>query len=82
MISPAIANCPRSAAKFEREAVILRQLQHRNIVSLYDMGKASRELFLVMEYVPGYDALGLMKIEGGQLPIWRAVNFACQALGA
>jgi serine/threonine-protein kinase len=82
VISPAIANCPRSAAKFEREAVILRQLQHPNIISLYNVGKASRELFLVMEYVPGYDALGLMKIEGGQLPIWRAVNLACQALEA
>ena len=82
LITPAIANCPRSVAKFEREAVILRQLEHPNIVSLYETGRLDQRLYLVMEYVPGPDALHLMAMSGGRLPVSRAVDLACQTLDA
>jgi len=82
LIAPAIAKCPHSRVKFEREAVILRQLQHPNIVSMFDMGSVGDQLYLVMEYVPGPDAQHLASASGGRLPVGRAVNLACQTLEA
>jgi serine/threonine-protein kinase len=82
LIAPAIVNCPRSLAKVEREAVIQCQLKHPNIVSLYEMGTVDDQKFLVMEYVPGPDALHLIESSGGQFPIGRAVDLTCQTLDA
>lgn len=57
-------------------------MDHPNIVSLYDVGRADRRLYLVMEYVPGPDALRLTEARGGRLPIGRAVDLVCQTLDA
>ena len=40
-------------ARFEREAHILAQLKHPNIVTVYDTGWSSGRFFLVMDYVRG-----------------------------
>jgi serine/threonine protein kinase len=42
-----------SAARFEREASVIAQLQHPFIVPLYDFGKTLDQRFLVMRYVGG-----------------------------
>src|SRR5262249_45527309 len=81
-IAPAIVHDARSVAKFEREATIMRQLVHPHIVALHDVLKLDGRLLLVMEYVPGPDALHLRDREGGRLPIRRAVDIACQTLDA
>ncbi len=41
--------------RFEREARILGQLSHPNIVSIVDVQLEGREPYLVMDYVPGVD---------------------------
>lgn len=40
-------------ARFEREAQILGQLRHPNIVTVYDRGRASEHFYFVMDYIPG-----------------------------
>lgn len=36
-----------------REINIMKKLQHKNIVQLYDIYETSNELFLVLEFIPG-----------------------------
>jgi serine/threonine-protein kinase len=53
VMSPALASEPRARARFEREAAILKQLKHPNIVRRYGVGKHQGMLFCIMEYVEG-----------------------------
>ncbi len=46
-------NNPSSVARFEREASILKQLNHPNIVRLFGVGKFQRTRYYAMEYVQG-----------------------------
>lgn len=44
---------PEIAARFRREAEIIAKLQHPNIVQVYQIGKAKKRPFLVLEYLGG-----------------------------
>ncbi|MBT8493406.1 MAG: serine/threonine protein kinase, partial [Deltaproteobacteria bacterium] len=46
---------PRFAEMFVTEARLSMSLAHRNIVPVFDFGRAGDELFLVMEFVDGVD---------------------------
>lgn len=72
----------KTIKRVEREAFILRQLDHAHIVSLFNYGWTFDRLYLAMEYVPGPTAQSLMAREGGFLTIGRAVEIASQALDA
>jgi serine/threonine-protein kinase len=82
MIAPAIVNCRQSATRFEREAVIMRQLEHRHVVSLFGEGRVDARPYQVMEYVAGSDAHHLLEKARGPLPIARGVVLVRQALDA
>jgi serine/threonine-protein kinase len=55
------------ATRFEREARSLSNLQHENIVSIYDFHHEHGALFIVMEYVAGIDLYDLLD-RCGRLP--------------
>ncbi len=82
VLSPVIAGCPKSSAMFEREAELLQKLNHPNIVDLYEFGRVDGRLFMVMEFVPGFDALHLVNSQGGLLEIGRAVDITRHVLEA
>jgi tRNA A-37 threonylcarbamoyl transferase component Bud32 len=48
-------------ARFKREADLLAQLSHPNIVTLHDRGEFEGRLWITMEYVDGTDAAELLK---------------------
>lgn len=48
-------------ARFQREADLLAQLSHPNIVTLHDRGEFEGRLWITMEYVDGTDAAELLK---------------------
>ncbi len=48
-------------ARFQREADLLAQLSHPNIVTLHDRGEFEDRLWITMEYVDGTDASELLK---------------------
>ena len=49
------AKDPRFVSMFVREAQVSMSLAHKNIVPMFDFGRAGSELFLVMEYIKGLD---------------------------
>lgn len=50
-------------ARFQREADLLAQLSHSNIVTLHDRGEFEGRLWITMEYVDGTDAAELLKVD-------------------
>lgn len=50
--------------RFQREADLLSQLSHPNIVTLHDRGEFEDRLWITMEYVDGTDAAELIKAGG------------------
>lgn len=50
-------------ARFQREADLLAQLSHSNIVTLHDRGEFEGRLWITMEYVEGTDAAELLKVD-------------------
>ncbi len=51
---------PRLAELFLREARVATQLSHKNIVTVFDVGRDPEGLFLAMEYVEGPDLAAAM----------------------
>jgi tRNA A-37 threonylcarbamoyl transferase component Bud32 len=52
---------PRFADLFLREARVATQLSHKNIVTVFDVGRDQDGLFLAMEYVEGPDLAAAMQ---------------------
>jgi len=80
------ATDPRFIEMFVREARLSMSFAHKNIVPVFDFGRAGDELFLVMEFVDGVDlAAVLAKVpEASAAPDPLVAAFigeeACQAL--
>jgi serine/threonine protein kinase len=58
-LKPTIAPSSPFAAHLEREAQVLGELSHPNVIALLDFVKNERELYLVLEYVDGRSLLEL-----------------------
>jgi serine/threonine-protein kinase len=68
--------------RFEREAYIQSQLDHRGIVKIYDYIVAEQTYYIVMEYVEGRSLAQLLRQEGGPLKCERALALFDQILAA
>jgi len=68
-------------ARFRREAYIQSQLDHPNIVRVYEFFTAEDNYYLVMEYVPGMSLRDLLARQGVPTPA-QAVYLCKQALAA
>jgi eukaryotic-like serine/threonine-protein kinase len=67
--------------RFEREAKSLANLQHENIIHIYDFHRERGALFIVMEYVEGTDLYDLLD-RCGRLPYDVAAVIAMQVARA
>jgi serine/threonine protein kinase len=66
---------------FEREAMASAQLDHPNIVTIYDAGKRNGVHYLAMEFIRGPNLKKLVQ-ENGRLPMWLACELTRQAADA
>ena len=67
--------------RFTREARIVSNLRHANIIRVFEAGRQSQHLFFVMEYFPGVTA-GQMLRERGRVAPGQAIEIAAQAADA
>src|SRR4051812_8430276 len=64
-------------AQFHNELRVARQVSHKNVVRLYDLGAADGRRFLTMEYVDGEDLASLLR-RIGRIPQDKAIDLARQ----
>ena len=64
-------------ARFHNELRTARQVSHRNVCRVYDLGEAGGRHFLTMEYVDGEDLASLLR-RIGRVPQDKAVDMARQ----
>lgn len=55
ILSPHLAGDEQFSKRFLREASIVSQLNHPNIVTVFDAGKHGKYHYMSMEYIPGKD---------------------------
>ncbi|MEI8132488.1 MAG: serine/threonine-protein kinase [Leptolinea sp.] len=53
VLHPALNNDPEFLARFEREARLVANLRHPNIVQMFDFDTQGDQVFMVMEYIAG-----------------------------
>jgi serine/threonine protein kinase len=66
---------PAFLARFRREAQAAANLDHPNIVTVYDVGQDDGRHYIVMEYVQGQDLKTLIR-QKGQLEVSEALDIA------
>ncbi|MDQ1728804.1 MAG: eukaryotic-like serine/threonine-protein kinase [Pyrinomonadaceae bacterium] len=66
-----------SLARFHREVRVARQVSHKNVCRVYDIGELEGHHFLSMEYIKGEELSSLLR-RIGRLPADKAVQLARQ----
>ena len=66
-------------AQFHNELRIARQVSHKNVCRLYDLGETDGRRFLTMEYIDGEDLASLLR-RIGRLPQDKAIERRAPAL--
>ena len=73
----AVADGDTRLGQFHNELRVARQVSHKNVCRLYDLGEANGRRFLTMEYVDGED-LGSLLRRIGRIPHDKPVQIARQ----
>src|SRR5215471_15658459 len=63
--------------RFKRELILARQVTHKNVVRIHDLGEIDGIKYITMAYVEGEDLATVLKREG-KVPISRALQIARQ----
>ena len=66
--------------RFEREVKIVTQLEHRNIVPVYDYGEYQGQPYIAMRYMPSGSVEELLK--AGRIPLPRVLSIVEQVASA
>jgi tetratricopeptide (TPR) repeat protein/predicted Ser/Thr protein kinase len=84
LIRPELASNPEILRRFKQELILAREVTHRNVIRIFDLGQAKGIKFITMEFVEGRDLRVVLK-EKGKLPPDEAVQIisqVCRALEA
>lgn len=79
VIHPHLAEDPTFLDRFQREAILAANLNHPNLVNIFDQGTDSGSPYLVMEYVAGRTLRDVLK-EFGEIPEAKVVGILEQVL--
>lgn len=71
----------RILRSIEREIVIMKLIEHPNVMKLYDVWETSTELFLILEYVEGGELFDYL-CNKGRLPPSEALGYFQQIIHA
>ena len=71
---------PDAEKRFKNELLLARQVTHKHVVRIHDLGEIDGIKYITMPYVQG-DDLGTVLRRHGKLPIGRALRLARQMAG-
>jgi serine/threonine protein kinase len=77
LIKPEIASDRKTIERFKNELTTARDIRHKNVCGMYDLGEEKELHFITMEYISGQDLKGLIR-QTGQLTVGKAVSIAKQ----
>jgi len=67
VIRPELAGHPDILRRFKQELILARQVTHKNVVRIFDLGSADGRKFITMDYIEGRDLKSIL-VEHGKLP--------------
>jgi serine/threonine protein kinase/tetratricopeptide (TPR) repeat protein len=80
VVRPEIATDPRAARdlemRFKRELLLARQVTHKNVVRIHDMGEIDGIKYITMPYVEGAELSEILEESEGGLPVAKVVSIA------
>ena len=84
LIRPELASSPSMLARFKQELLLSRQVTHKNVIRIYDLGDADGVKFITMEFVEGRDLRSLIEEKKKFSPeeAIRIMQQICEALDA
>jgi len=77
LIRPEIAADKKTIERFKNELKTARNIRHKNVCGMFDLGEEKGSHFITMEYISGQDLKGLIR-QTGQLTVGKAVSIAKQ----
>ncbi len=81
VIRPDLARDPEILQRFKQELLLARQISHKGVIRIYDLGEADGIKFISMEYIDGKD-LRTSLTERGKYPPEEASQVIVQVLEA
>jgi serine/threonine protein kinase/tetratricopeptide (TPR) repeat protein len=84
VIRPDLATDPAILARFKQELILARNITHKNVVRIFDLGESMSIRFITMEYIDGQDLRTLLR-EHGKFSPQQAIPMieqVCRALDA
>jgi len=77
LIKPEIASDKKTIERFSNELKMARQISHRNVCRMYDLGEEKGTHFITMEYVPGEDLKSFIR-RAAPVSIGKSISIAKQ----
>jgi eukaryotic-like serine/threonine-protein kinase len=84
VIRPELAQNADALHRFKQELVLARQITHRNVIRIFDLGEADGMKFITMEFIDGRDLKSLIREKGKFTPkdATQIIVQVCNALEA
>ena len=82
IIRPELTTNPEILKRFKQELILARQVTHRNVIRIFDLGQADGFKFITMEYLEGRDLRAVLREQGKLAPAEAAkiILQICRAL--
>jgi serine/threonine-protein kinase len=77
VIRPELAGHPDILRRFKQELILARQVTHKNVIRIFDLGMADGRKFITMDYIDGRDLKSILT-QRGKLPPDEAVPIVQQ----
>src|SRR3979490_1540436 len=83
-ISPNLALSSEILHRFKQELILARQVTHRNVIRIFDLGEADGVKFVTMEYIDGETLRTILLREGKLTPVEAShiIRQVCRGLEA
>src|SRR5215469_4616323 len=84
IIRPELASRPDILARFKQELILARQVTHKNVIRIFDLGEADGMKFITMDFVEGRDLKTILRDNGkfNHNDAVQIITQLCRALDA